>query len=130
MTRFHCVITIFHPFFEKKLDARWKFDSVWFNEYSLFFEKIIQDMNWTEINKFKLNLFNWYKHHLSCVKVSQIINGSVVDWYSIVSENFNVPSHVIACCIPNRKIRDKYFEYDCLREKYYIKTDFIFYLKK
>ena len=130
MTRFHCTITIFHSFFEWKLKARWKIDSVWFYDYDLFFEKVLQGMSWNDINKFKLNLFEWYKHQLTCINVSQIINGSVYDWYSIVSQNFNVPSHVIAMCIPSRKLRDKYFEYDCLREKYYVKSDFIFYLKK
>lgn len=130
MTRYHCIITIFHPFFEWKLKARWKIDSVWFNDYDLFFEKVLQGMDWSDINKFKLNLFEWYKHHLSCVNVSQIINGDCYNWYSIISQDFNVPSHVIAMCIPSRKIRDKFFEYDCLRERYYVKTDFIFYLDK
>lgn len=130
MTRFHLTITIFNAFFENKLNARWKIDSVWFYDYSLFFDKVLQGMTYNEINKFKLNLFEWYKHNLSCIRVSQFINDSVFDWYSIISQDFNVPSHVIACCIPSRKLRDKYFEYDCLREKYYVKTDFIFYLKK
>ena len=128
--KYHCTITIFHPFFEWKLNARWKVDSVWFNDYDLFFEKVLQGMDWKDINKFKLNLFEWYKHKLSCVRVSQIINGSLFDWYSIISQNFDVPSHVIASCIPSRRVRDKYFLYDCLREKYYVKTDFIFYLNK
>ena len=130
MTRFHLTITIFNPFFQWKLNARWKIDSVWFADYSLFFDKVLQGMDYNEINKFKLNLFEWYKHNLSCIRVSQFVNDTVTDWYSIISQDFNVPSHVIASCIPSRKIRDKYFEYDCLREKYYVKTDFIFYLKK
>ena len=130
MTRYHLTITIFNAFFTDRLNARWKIDSVWFYDYDIFFDKVLQGMNYHEINKFRLNLFEWYKHHLSCVKVSQFINGEVIDWYSIVSQDFNVSSHVIASCIPSRKIRDKYFEYDCLREKYYVKTDFIFYLKK
>ena len=130
MTRFHLTITIFNPFFEEKLSWRWKIDSVWFYDYSLFFDKVLQGMSYSDINKFKLNLFEWYKHNLSCIRVSQFINDSVKDWYSIISQDFNVPSHVIACCIPSRKLREKYFEYDCLREKYYVKTDFIFYLKK
>lgn len=130
MTRFHLTIIIFNPFFEEKLSWRWKIDSVWFYDYSLFFDKVLQGMSYSDINKFKLNLFEWYKHNLSCIRVSQFINDTVKDWYSIISQDFNVPSHVIACCIPSRKLRDKYFEYDCLREKYYVKTDFIFYLKK
>lgn len=130
MIRYHLTITIFNAFFTDRLNVRWKIDSVWFYDYDLFFEKVLQGMSYNEINKFKLNLFEWYKHQLSCIKVCQYINGDVIDWYSIVSQDFNVSSHVIACCIPSRKIRDKYFEYDCLREKYYVKTDFIFYLKK
>ena len=130
MIRFHLTITIFNPFFEGKLNARSKIDSVWFYDYSVLFDKILQGMNYHDINKFRLNLFEWYKTQLSCVRVSQYINGDVIDWYSIISQDFNVPSNVIACCIPSRKLRDQYFEYDCMREKYYIKPDFIYYLKK
>ena len=86
-------------------------------------------MNYNEINKFKLNLFNLYKTQLSYIRVSQFINGEVLEWYSIVSSEFNVTSHFIALCIPSRKLRDKYFEYDCLRERYYVRSDFIFFLK-
>ena len=130
MTRFHLTITIFNPFFEWKLNSRWKIDSVWFYDYDLFFEKVLQGMSYNEINKFKLNLFEWYKTQLSYVNVSQFVDGDVYNWYSIISQDFSVSSHVIACCIPSRSLRDKYFEYDCLRERYYIKSDFIFYLKK
>ena len=56
MTKFHLTITIFNPFFEEKLKARWKIDSVWFYDYSLFFDKVLQGMSYNEINKFKLNL--------------------------------------------------------------------------
>lgn len=130
MTRFHLIITIFNPFFQWKLNARSKIDSVWFADYSLFFDKVLQGMNYNDLNKFRLNLFEWYKSLLSCVRVSQFINGDVQNWYSIISQDFNIPSDVIARCIPSRKLRDQYFEYDCIREKYYVKTDFIFYLKK
>lgn len=130
MIRYHLTITVYNAFFEWKLNARWKIDSVRFYDYDLFFEKVLQGMTYNDINKFKLNLFEWYKSQLSHVCVSQFVNGNIIDWYSIVSKDFEVPSHVIACCIPSRKIRDKFFEYDCIREKYYVKTDFIFYLRK
>lgn len=130
MIRSHLTITIFNAFFQWKLNARGKIDSVWFYDYDLFFEKVLQGMNYKEINKFKLNLFEWYKHELSYICVSHFINWDVLDWYSITSQDFGVSSHIIACCIPSRKIRDEYFEYDCLRQKYYVKSDFIFHLKK
>lgn len=130
MIRFHLKITIFNPFFEWKLNARGKINSVWFYDYDLFFEKVLQGMSIGDINRFKLNLFEWYKSQLSCIKVSQFVNGDVKDWYSIISCDFNVPSNAIARCVPSRSIRDKFFEYDCLREKYYVKSDFIFYLKQ
>ena len=129
MIRHHLTVTIFNPFFQWYLDTRWKINSVWFYDYDLFFEKVLNEMNLNEINKFKLNIFQWYKQHLSCIKVSQIVNWDILEWYSIPSCDFEVTSDVIAHCIPNRKIRDKYFEYDCLREKYFVKSSFIFYLK-
>lgn len=128
MTRFHLTITIFNPFFTWKLKARWKIDSVWFYDYSILFDKILQNLSYNEINKFKLNIFETFKHQLSCIRVSQFIDWVVYDWYSIVSQDFNVPSHIIACCIPSRSVRDEFFEWDWLREKYYVKTDFIYYL--
>lgn len=130
MIRYHLTITIFNAFFQDKLNARWKIDSVRFYDYDLFFEKILNEMSYNQINEFKLNLFNCYKTELSCIRVCQYVQWEVLDWYSIVSSDFNVTSNIIARSIPSRKIRDKFFEYDCLREKYYVKTDFTFYLKK
>lgn len=129
MIRYHLKVTIFNPFFQDKLKARWKIDSVWFYDYDILFSKILQDMDYSDINKFKLNIFEHFKHDLSCVRVSQFVDGEIFDWYSIISQDFNVTSNVIALSIPSRKIRDKYFEYDVVKEKYYVKTDFIFYLK-
>lgn len=130
MIRYHLTISIFNPFFQWKLDSRWKINSVWFYDYDYFFEKVLNEMSLNEINKFKLNLFNSYRQNLSCIKVCQFINWEVLDWYSIPSVEINIPSDFIAECIPSRKIRDKYFEYDVLREKYYVKSSFIYYLKK
>ena len=130
MIRYHLTITIFNAFFEWKLTARWKIDSVWFYDYDVLFWKVLSDMSYSEISKFKLNLFEWYKHQLSCLNVSQFINGDVIDWYSIISQDFNVPSHVIATCVPSRKIRDKYFEYDCIKEKFHVKSNFLFHITK
>ena len=135
MIKFHLKITIFNPFFEVKqsnwrITARDKIDSVWFYDYDLFFQKVLEGMTYSDINKFKLNLFNWYKTQLSCIRVCQFINWTVTEGRSIVSSEFNVTSNTIAECIPSRKVRDQFFEYDCLREKYYVKSDFIFYLRK
>lgn len=130
MTRYHLTITIFNPFFQWKLDARWKINSVRFYDYDFFFWKILQGLSIAEIDKFKLNLFECYKHWLSWLRASQFVNGDVLDWYMIPSSDIPVPSDCLASCIPNRKVRDKYFEYDVLREKYYIKPSFINYLKK
>ena len=129
MPRFHLTITIYNEFFQWKLDARWKINSVWFEDYDYFFEKILSDLTIWEINKFKLNLFECCKDNLTRLKVSQIINGDCLDWYLIAQESFDIPNDIIARCIPTRWIRNKYFDYDCLKEKYYIKSDFIYYLK-
>lgn len=129
MTRFHLTITIFNSFFEKKLDSRWKINSVWFADYDLFMEKIIGDMDLNDINKFKLNLFEIYKSDLSYVHVSQYLDWDILEWFGIPSYDFNVTSNIIARCLPSRKLRDRYFEWDCLRERYFVKSSFIFYLK-
>lgn len=134
MIRFHLTVTIYNSFFQVKssnwkMTSRDKINSVWFYDYDYFFEKLINEMDLNDINKFKLNIFNCFKQYLSCLKTTQIVNGSILEGYSIPSVEFNIPWDCIACCVPSRKIRDKYFEYDCLREKYYIKPSFINYLK-
>lgn len=130
MIKYHLTITIFEPFFQKKLDTRWKINSVWFADYDIFFEKILNDMDLTDINKFKLNLFETFKNSLTYINVTQFLNGEVYEWYSIPSADFECSSNVIAKCIPSRKLRDKYFEWDCLRERYFVKSSFVFYLKQ
>lgn len=128
MINFHLTITIFNAFFEKKLDVRWKIDSVRFYNYDLLMWKILNELSYSELNKFRFNLFEWFKHELTCINVSQFVDGEVYDWYSIVSQNFNVSSNIIANCIPNRKVRDKYFEWDWLREKFHVRSNFLFHI--
>jgi len=130
MIKFHLTITIFDPFFQKKLDARWKINSVWFADYDLFMEKIIQEMDLNDINKFKLALFETFKSDLTYIKVTQFVDWEILEGYAIPSADFNVSSNIIARCIPSRKIRDKFFEYDNLRERYFVKSSFVFYLKQ
>lgn len=130
MIRYHLTIKIYNEFFTKKLDARWKIDSVWFEDYDLFFQKILDDLSYHDLNEFRLNLFNRYKEDIKYCRVSKFENWEVMDWYMIPSYSFNVTSNLIALCLPSRKLRDRYFDYDTFREKYYVKTDFIFYLKK
>ena len=129
MPRFHLIITIFNPFFQWKLNARWKIESVWFEDYDYFFEKILSDLTINEINKMKLKLFEACKYDLSRLKVCEFINGDCLNWYLIPTTSFNIPADIIARCVPSRWIRDKYFDYYCFKEKYYVKSDFIYYLK-
>lgn len=129
MKRYHLTINIYNNFFEWKLDNKGKINSIWFYDYDLFFEKVLQGLDYSDLNKFRLNLFNMYKSSILCVKTSLCDFEWVKNWYTIINQIINVSSDSIARCIPSRKVRDKFFEYDCLREKYYIRTDFIFYLK-
>ena len=129
MPRFHLTICIYNPFFTWKLNVRWKIDSVWFEDYDYFFEKILSDLTISEINKMKFNLFESCKYSIEWIKCCQIVDWDCVDWFIISESSFDIPSDLIARCIPSRWIRDKYFDYDCMREKYYVKSDFIYYLK-
>ena len=129
MTRFHLTIKIFNDFFQWKLDTRWKINSVWFDDYDFLMEKILHDMDISDINKFRLNLFNRYRDDLWYCKVCKFEDWQTIDWYMIPTYTFGVTSNVIALCIPSRKIRNTYFEYDWFRERYYLKSDFISMLK-
>lgn len=79
MIRYHLTIKIYNDFFEKKLDSRGKISSVWFDDYDLIMEKILHDLDRSEINKFKLNLFQRFKDELSYCRVSKFEGGVVRD---------------------------------------------------
>jgi len=128
MIRYHLTVKFYNEFFQWKLDTRWKINSVWFNDYDLVFQKILNDMDWSEINKFKLNLFNKYKDEIRYLQTTEYRDWSIYNGYSIPSIDFDVSSNLIALCLPSRSIRNKYFEFDCLRERYFLRSDFIFHI--
>ena len=115
----------------KKLNSRDKLDRVRFYDYSKLIWDMLSEMEYWQIQDIRLKIYQEYKHHINFTKCSWIENAvdwkEVVDWYKVSSWIFKIPVSFFASILP-RKIRQKYFFYDRLYEKYILKTDFIFYL--
>lgn len=115
----------------KSLNSRDKLDWVWFYDYSRLIWEMLSEMEYSQIQKLRLEIFKKYKHYINYTSFARIENGiewSITrDWYKVSSGIFKIPLSVFAEMLP-RRIRLKYFNYDRFYEKYMLKTDFIYYL--
>lgn len=115
----------------KKLNSRDKLDWVWFYDYSKLIGEILSEMEYSQIQRLRLSIYNEYKHYINFTRCSWVENwidwSLFIDWYKVSSWIFKIPVSKFAIMLP-RKIRNKYFNYDRFYEKYIFKTDFIYYL--
>lgn len=115
----------------KNLKSRDKLEWVWFYDYSKLIGDMLSEMDYSQIQKLRLEIFKLYKHYINYTSFSRIENAVdwtiIRDWYKVSSWIFKIPVSVFATILP-RRIRVKYFNYDKFYEKYLLKTDFIYYL--
>lgn len=115
----------------KNLKSRDKLEWVWFYDYSKLIGEMLSEMEYSQIQRLRLNIYQLYKHYILFTRCSWIENSIewnfVVDWYKVSSWIFKLPLSQFASILPN-KIRKKYFNYDRFYEKYMLKTDFIYHL--
>ena len=115
----------------KKLNSRDKLEWVWFYDYSKLIGEMLSEMEYSEIQRLRLEIYKNYKHYInftSCAWLENSIQWNCVfNWYKVSSWIFKIPLSQFATMLP-RKIRNKYFNYDRFYEKYMLKTDFIYYL--
>lgn len=113
-------------------DPLWRFKktSVYFYDYDDCVEYILWQMDLSEIEKLKINIYNRYHKLLKFSVFSEYdINEGIFEWYKVSSPIIDIDITDFAELLPNIRLVKTYFEWDSVREKYSYKSDFINYVK-
>lgn len=111
MKDYNLQIQIQSPWVMEKINARAKYNSVLFVDYTPFVENIFNAFN-SDIT------FNWFRYQLyKCIEDKVHIK-KYSSWYRLESNTLNISMQQFACCLP-RDIRRRYFKRDEFYEKYF-----------
>lgn len=119
MKDFKLIIQINSPWIVPKLDYVWKYNSVWFIDYTKNVDDIFREF---ETDK----QFNLFRFELCQLCRDNIRIKKYQNWYRIESPEIEITPNQLAICLP-RKIKNKYFRYDKFYEKYFLKDDLYHY---
>lgn len=111
-------------------NARQKRECVYFYDYDEFIGYIIKNMEYSELQKLR---FNIYQKYLKLIKFTPFKESdkdwNTFEWYKLSSPNIKLDSDDFAKLIPYKDTRKRYFMWDSVRERYYYKSDFINYVQ-
>lgn len=110
--------------------GRWKKEMVYFYDYDNLTGYIIQNMEYSDLQKLRLNIYNKYHKLIKFTPFTEMDNnGNKFEWYRLQSPIIEIDNTDFAELIPNALYRKRYFLWDNIREKYYLKWEFINYVK-
>ena len=111
-------------------NARQKKECVYFYEYDEYIGYIIQNMDYSDIQKLRLNIYNKYQKLIKFTPFWEVdLDWNKFEWYKLESPIIEIDNTDFALLIPNSSIRKRYFLWDSIREKYYLKSKFINYVQ-
>ena len=109
-------------------NARQKKECVYFYDYDDYFAYIIQHLDYSDLQKFRLAL---YKKYQKLIKFTRFVENDnqweTFEGYHLESPIIDVSWTDVAELLPIA-YRKKYFVYDNVREKYFLRSDFINYV--
>ena len=109
-------------------NARQKKDCVYFYEYDDFAWYIIQHMEYSEIQRFRLHIYQKYQKFIKFKKFAERDkNWDIFEGYKLESPIIEITNHEFAELLDS-STRKRYFDYDNIKERYYYKWDFINYV--
>ena len=109
-------------------NARQKKDCVYFYEYDDMAWYIIQHMEYSEIQRLRLHLYQKYQKLIAFTKfIEQDKNWDTFEGYKLLSPIIDVSTSEFAELL-DKWTRKRYFEYDDVKERYYYRWDFINYV--
>lgn len=112
--------------FSSSYNWRFKKNCVYFYDYDDLIGFILSSMSESEIWRLKLNIYNSYYKQIKFIKFGECDNNwNVFEWYDLSSEIIEIDNDDFAKLLPSMLLRKKFFNYDPLKEKYYLKWDFI-----
>lgn len=108
---------------------RWKKSSVYFYDYSDEIWYIINHLNYSELEKLRLSIYNYLHDWVKFERFwEENINWELFTGYKISTWVFSIDDSDFACMLP-KIIRRKYFKWDNIKEKYILDWDFINYIR-
>ena len=109
-------------------NARQKKECVFFYDYDDFVGYIIQHMDFSELQRFRLKIYQKYQKEIKFTKFIEKNNQwDKFEWYHLQSPIIRVNENDFACLL-DYNTRKRYFDYDNVRERYYYKSKFINYV--
>jgi len=109
---------------------RWKKEMVYFYDYDDYSWYIIQNMSYSDLQKLRLNIYNKYHKQIKFTPFNETDNNwNVFEWYKLQSPIIEIDNTDFALLIPNASYRKNYYVRDNVREKYFLKSNFINYVK-
>ena len=112
-------------------DSMWKFKktSVYFYDYDGYIDYILSQMELWDIEKLKINLYNKYHKQIKFSPFSEYdVNNWLFEWLKVSSPIIKVDYTDFVSCLPRKDIIKKFFEWDSVRERYYLKSDYVNYI--
>ena len=109
-------------------NARQKKECVYFYDYDDFVGYIIQHMDFSELQRFRLKVYQTYQKQIKFTKfIESDKDWWKFEWYHLQSPIIRVSEDEFARML-DYNTRKKYFMYDDVRERYYYKSNFINYV--
>lgn len=109
--------------------GRWKKEMVYFYDYDNYAWYIIQNMEYSTLQKFRLNIYNYYHKLVKFTPFSEMDNKwNKFEWYKLQSPIIDIDNTDFASLIPDKDYRKRFFTWDNIREKYFLRSDFINYV--
>ena len=109
-------------------NARQKKECVYFYDYDDYTGYIIQHLDYSDLQRLR---FDIYKKYQKQIKFTKFIESDKdwwkFEWYHLQSPIIRLDNSDFAELLPYNS-RKKYFVYDEVREKYFLKSDFINYV--
>lgn len=110
-------------------NARQKKECVFFYDYDEYVGYIIQHMDYSDLQKLRLNIYNKYHKLIKFTPFWEVnMEWQKFEWLKLESPIIDIDNTDFANLIPNHSVRKNYFTWDSIREKYFLKSKFINYV--
>lgn len=107
-------------------NARNKKECVYFYDYDEYAWYIIQNMEFSELQRFRLNLYNKYHKLIKFTPFWEVdLNWEKFEGLRLESPIIDVDNTDFAELLPSQSLRKRYFVWDSVRERYFLKSNFI-----
>ena len=110
-------------------NARQKKECVYFYDYDDLIDYILHHMDYSDFQRLRLSIYQKFQKKVKFTRfVESDNNGDTFEGRNLESPIIDVDYDTFAQLLPYN-LRKKYFTFDKVRESYYLKSDFINYVR-